>query len=58
MVKMFGCSGVIAHSLVRRFEQKGISIDAQDRRDVRKPRQDKTVNLLSRINLSGSSWQL
>ena len=42
--KIFGRSGVIAHSLVRRFEQTGISIDAQNRRDVRKQRQDKTVN--------------
>ena len=25
----FGCSGVIAHSLVRRFEQTGISIDSR-----------------------------
>ena len=42
---MFGCSRIIAHSLVRRFEQTEISIDAQDRRrDVRKQRQDKTDN--------------
>ena len=27
--KMFGCSDVIVHSLVRQFEQTGISIDAQ-----------------------------
>ena len=40
---MFGCLRVIAHSLVRRFEQTGISIDAQDRREVRKQRQDKTI---------------
>ena len=40
---IFGCSRVIAHSLVRRFEQTGISIDAQDRDrfDVRKQRKDK-----------------
>ena len=37
--KMFGCS-VIAHNPGGRFEQTGISIDAQDRGDVRK--QDKT----------------
>ena len=55
---MFGCSRVIAHSLVRQFEQTGISIDAQDRRDVRKQCQDKTVNLQSRIDVSSSSWQL
>ena len=30
---MFGCSPVIAHSLVRRFEQTGISINAQDQSD-------------------------
>ena len=47
--KVFGCSGVIAPCLVRGFEQKGISIDAQDRREVRKQRQDKTVNLHSRL---------
>ena len=41
--KMFGCSGASAHSLVRWFEQTGISIDVQDRLDVRKQRQDKTV---------------
>ena len=47
---MFGRSGVIAHSLVKQFEQTGISIDAQDRHNVRKQRQDKTVNLHSRID--------
>ena len=36
--KMFGCSRAVAHSLVRRVEHTGISIDAQDRRDVRKQR--------------------
>ena len=54
----FDCSGVIGHGLVRRFEQTGISIDAQDRRDVRKQCQDKTVNLHSRIDVRGSSLQL
>ena len=41
--KMFGCSHVIAHSLVRRFGQTGISIDALDQGDVKKatPRQDR-----------------
>ena len=58
MAKMFGCSCVIVHSLVRRFEQTGISIDAQDRRDVRNQRQGKTVNLHTRIDVSGSSRQL
>ena len=29
-VKMFDCSRVIAHSVVRLYEQTGISIDAQD----------------------------
>ena len=52
---MFGCSRVIAQSLVRRFKQTGISNDAQDRRDVRKPRQDKAFNLHSSIDISGSS---
>ena len=42
---MFGFVDVIAHSLVRQFEQTGISIDAQDRRDVRKQRQDKTIDV-------------
>ena len=42
---MFGCSRAIAHSLVRRFEQIGISIGPQDCGDERKQRQDKTVNL-------------
>ena len=42
---MFGCFKVIAHSLVRGFEQTGISIDALDRCDVRKQRKDKTINL-------------
>ena len=51
-VKMFGCSRVIAHSLVRRFEQTGISFDAQDRRDVRKQLQEETVNLHSCIDES------
>ena len=55
---MFGYSRVIAHNLVRQFEQTGISIDAQDRRNVRKQPQDKTVNLQSRIDVSSSSWQL
>ena len=45
---------VNAHSLVRRFELTGISNDARGRRDVRKQRQDKTVNLYSRIDVSGS----
>ena len=27
--KIFGCSNVIVHSLVRRFEHTGTSIDAQ-----------------------------
>ena len=31
--KMFGGSRVISQSLMRRFEQTGISIDAQDLRD-------------------------
>ena len=52
---MFGCSRAIAHSLVRRLEQTEFYIDAQDRRDIRKQRQDKTVNLHSRIDASGSS---
>ena len=56
--KMFGCSRVIAHSHVRRFQQAGISTDAQDPRDVRKQHQDKTVNLHSHIDVSDSSQQL
>ena len=55
---MFGCSGVMAHSLMRRFEQTGISIDVRNRRDVRKQRQNKTVDLHSRIDVSGSSRHL
>ena len=46
---MFGFYRVIADSLVRQFEQTGISINAQDRRYVRKQRQDKTVYLHPRI---------
>ena len=38
------CNGLMAHSLVRWLEQTGISIDAQDRHNLRKQRQDKTVN--------------
>ena len=45
--KLLGCSRVIVHSLVRSFEETGISIDAQDRGDVMKRRRDKTVNLYS-----------
>ena len=55
---MFGRSGIIAHSLMRPFEQTGISIDAQDRRTLRKQRKDKTVHLHSRSDISGSSLQL
>ena len=55
---MFGCSLVIADSLLRRFKQTEISIDAQDQRNTRKQRQDKTVNLHSRIDIIGSSPQL
>ena len=55
---MFGCSSIIVYSPVRRFQQEGISTDAQDRRDVRKQCQDKTVNLHSRIDVSGSSQHL
>ena len=57
-VKMFGCSRVIGHSLLRRFRETGISFDAQDRRDVRKQLQEETVNLHSRIDVSGSSRQV
>ena len=31
---MFGCSHVIAHSLMRRFEQTGIFINVQDQHNV------------------------
>ena len=51
---IFGCSHVIAHSHARQFQQAGISTDAQDQRDVRKHRQDKTRC----IDVSGSSQQL
>ena len=54
---MFGHSGVVAHSLVRRFEQTGMSIDAQNRRGERKQRQDKTVNLHTRIDVSSYTPQ-
>ena len=43
---------------MRRVEQTGISIDALSRGNVRKRRQDKTVNLLLRINASSTSRQL
>ena len=36
--KVFECFHVIAHSLGERFEQTGISIDAQGRGDLRKQR--------------------
>ena len=55
---MFGCSRVISHSHLRQLQQAGISTDAQDRRDVRKQHRDKTVNLHSHIDVSGSSQQL
>ena len=55
---MFGCSRIIAHSLVRPFEQTGISINAQDRWDVREQSQDKNVNLHSCVDVRGSSRQL
>ena len=58
MQRMFGVSGVIAHNLVRWFEQTGISIDAQDHPKVRNQHQDKTVNLHSLIDVSVSSPQL
>ena len=47
-----------ANSLVRRFEETGIYIDPQDRRDVSKQYQDKTVYLHSRMDVSGSSPQM
>ena len=56
--KLFCCSSVIVHSLVRRFEQTGISIDASSRGDVGKRRRDKIVNLLLLGNISSSSRQL
>ena len=55
---MFCCSGVIAYSLMRRFEQTGISIDAQDQLDARKQPEDKIVNLHSRIDVRCSRPQL
>ena len=55
---MFSCSRLIVHGLVRWFEQTGRSIDVQDRHDVRKQRQEKTVNLQSCTDLSSSSGQL
>ena len=58
---MFGCSHVSVHSLLSCLQQVGISSDEQDRRDVKKQRQDaqdKTVKLHSRIDVSGSSQQL
>ena len=58
VAKLLSCSSVIVHSLVRRFEQTGISIDALSRGDVRKRRRDNTVNLLLRISVSSSSRQL
>ena len=39
--KIFGFPHVIAHSLVRRSEQTGISINVQDRRDVSMQLQEK-----------------
>ena len=56
--KIIGCSRVLAHSLMGRFEQTRISIDAEDRCKVRKQCQDKTVNLHSCIDVGSFSWQL
>ena len=56
MAKMFGCSHIIGHSLVRRFEQTGMSVDAQNRRHVRKQRQDKT-ELPPELFCQTSFWQ-
>ena len=58
--KLFGCSRIIAHSLVRRFEQIRISMHRIDRRDVRKQSQDRTISLhwVSRIDVNYSSRQL
>ena len=53
-----GFSFVIAHSLVRRFKQTGISVDAHDKRDVIQQRQYKAINLHSHMDVSGSSRQL
>ena len=55
---MSGCSRFIAQGSVRWFEKSGISIDTQDRCDIRKQHQDKTYNLHSRIGASGSTQQL
>ena len=51
-------SHLIAQSLERRLQQTGISMDVQDRWDVRQQRQDKTINLHSRVDVNGSNWQL
>ena len=58
IAKLFCCSSVIVHSLMRQFEQTGISIDTLSQVDVRKRRRDKTVNLLLSINVSNPSLQL
>ena len=49
------CLVALTLSLMRGFEQTEISIDAQDHQDVRKQRQDKTVNGHSHIVANGSS---
>ena len=58
MTKLFGCSRVIFHSLVRRNKQIGISMDVPRSVDVGQRHRDKTFILLSRIYASGSSRQL
>ena len=58
IAKLSGCSSVIVHSLVRPFEQTGISVKALSPGDVRKRRRDKTVNLLLCFNVSSSIQQV
>ena len=63
IAKVFGSSRITVHSLVRRYKQTGISIDAP--RSVDAPRlgevgqlhQDETFNLLANIYASGLSRQ-
>ena len=50
--KRFSCTHVIAYSLVRLFEQTGISINAEDIQRKDTQCQDKIINLYSRIDVA------
>ena len=55
VAKLFGSFRIIGPSLVKRYKQTGISIDASRSGDVSQRHREKTF---LRINVSGSSRQL